>query len=120
MRLAGLRSDYAAIHASTRHWDTLRALLKERTSTYAQAARVVDLDPLPLVVLSRSVPADATTWSFQKMHAELAALSSRGVHRVVEGATHASLLHDPAHAWQTAAAIREVVEAARARGAVAP
>jgi pimeloyl-ACP methyl ester carboxylesterase len=109
------RAEYEAIYASARHWDTLRALLEARGATYAQAAQAGHLRDLPLIVLSRSVPADATTRSFQEMHAELAALSSRGVHRIVEGATHASLLHDPEHAGQTAAAIREVVEAARAR-----
>lgn len=44
---------------------------------------------------------------------ELAALSSESVHRVVEGATHGSLLYDQANAQVTSTAILEVVEAVR-------
>jgi pimeloyl-ACP methyl ester carboxylesterase len=44
---------------------------------------------------------------------ELAALSSDSVHRVVEGATHESLLDDQRDAQVTSAAIVEVVEAVR-------
>ena len=44
---------------------------------------------------------------------ELAALSSDSVHRVVEGATHESLLYERSDAQVTSAAIVEVVEAVR-------
>jgi pimeloyl-ACP methyl ester carboxylesterase len=44
---------------------------------------------------------------------ELAALSSDSVHRVVEGATHESLLYDQRDAQVTSMAILEVVEAVR-------
>ena len=44
---------------------------------------------------------------------ELAALSSDSVHRVVEGATHESLLYDQRDAQVTSIAILEVVEAVR-------
>jgi hypothetical protein len=43
----------------------------------------------------------------------LAALSSNSTHRVVEGATHVSVLYDPGDAQVASAAIVEVVEAAR-------
>jgi pimeloyl-ACP methyl ester carboxylesterase len=44
---------------------------------------------------------------------ELAALSSDSVHRVVEGATHESLLNDQRDAQATSMAVLEVVEAVR-------
>ena len=50
---------------------------------------------------------------FAGLHAELAALSSNSVHRVVAGASHASLVLEADHAAQTTAAIRDVVEAVR-------
>jgi hypothetical protein len=49
------------------------------------------------------------------MHRELAALSSRGSHRILAGTTHMSLATNRAHAAQVAEAIRELVEATRAQ-----
>ena len=48
-----------------------------------------------------------------ELQEEVAALSSDNVHRVVEGATHESLLYDQRYAQVTSAAIVEVVEAVR-------
>ena len=48
-----------------------------------------------------------------ELQEELAALSSDSVHRVVEGATHESLLNDQSDAQVTSMAILEVVEAVR-------
>jgi hypothetical protein len=46
------------------------------------------------------------------MNGELTKLSTRGVHRVVPGATHAQLLYKREHAQITIDAIRQVVQAA--------
>jgi hypothetical protein len=48
------------------------------------------------------------------MQDELAALSSESIHRVVEGATHVSLLYDKRDAKVSSAAIEQVVKAVRA------
>ena len=48
------------------------------------------------------------------MQDDLAALSSDRVHRVVDGATHVSLLYEKHDAQVTSAAIEQVVEAVRA------
>jgi hypothetical protein len=48
------------------------------------------------------------------MQDELAALSSDRIHRVVDGATHESLLYDKGDAQVTSAAIDQVVDAVRA------
>ena len=47
------------------------------------------------------------------MQDELAALSSDSIHRVVDGATHESLLYESRDAQVTSAAIEQVVEAVR-------
>jgi hypothetical protein len=45
------------------------------------------------------------------MQAELAAVSPDSIHRVVEGATHESVLYDKGDSKVTSAAIEQVVEA---------
>jgi hypothetical protein len=47
------------------------------------------------------------------MQDELAALSPESIHRVVEGATHESLLYDKDDSQVTSAAIEQVVDAVR-------
>jgi pimeloyl-ACP methyl ester carboxylesterase len=63
--------------------------------------------PLAVVTAGKSEP------SWLKLQDELATLSSNSVHRVVKGATHASLLYDRSDAQATSAAIVEVVAAVR-------
>lgn len=83
-----------------------------------RAVRPAGLDDIPLVALSHGQPqsipgmpdevnqAYETAW--QEMQGELAALSTRGRHQVVEGSGHA-IHHDRPDV--VVAAIREVVEA---------
>jgi hypothetical protein len=47
------------------------------------------------------------------MQDELVALSSERIHRVVDGATHESLLYDKRDSQVTSAAIEQVVDAVR-------
>ena len=47
------------------------------------------------------------------MQEELAALSTNSIHRVVEGATHESLLYEKGDSQASSAAIEQVIEAAR-------
>jgi pimeloyl-ACP methyl ester carboxylesterase len=63
--------------------------------------------PLVVVTAGESEP------SWLKLQDELATLSSISIHRVVKGATHASLLYDRSDAQATSAAIVEVVAAVR-------
>jgi hypothetical protein len=51
--------------------------------------------------------------SWLKLQDDLATLSSDSTHRVVEGATHTSLLYERRDAQATSAAIVEVVAAVR-------
>ena len=71
--------------------------------------RTGSLGDKPLVVIS----AGEQPSSWLEMQDELAALSSESIHRVVEGATHESLLYDKHDSQVTRAVILEVVEAVR-------
>jgi len=85
------------------------AVIESRTSPQVRQAR--DLGDRPLIVLSagQTVAQDPL---FYDLHEELAALSTRSVHRVEPGATHAAMVFDATHAEATIAAIEEVVRAA--------
>jgi hypothetical protein len=63
----------------------------------------------PLAVVSAGKQPQA----WLQLQEELATLSPNSTHRVVEGATHVSLLYDPDDARETSTSIVRVVEAAR-------
>jgi pimeloyl-ACP methyl ester carboxylesterase len=84
-------------------------VVEERT--FPQVRQTRDFGARPLVVLSagQTVAADPL---FFDLHEELAALSTEGSHRVVDGASHAGMVFDAVHAAATSAAIEEVVRRA--------
>jgi hypothetical protein len=59
------------------------------------------------------VTAGTSEPSWLKLQDDLATLSSNSMHRVVEGATHTSVMYDRSDAQATSAAIDEVVAAVR-------
>jgi hypothetical protein len=63
--------------------------------------------PLAVVTAGESEP------NWLKRQDDLATLSSNSIHRVVEGATHESLVYDRSDSQATSAAIVEVVSAVR-------
>jgi hypothetical protein len=63
----------------------------------------------PLAVVS----AGEQSPSWLEMQDELAALSPDSIHRVIEGATHESLLYDKGDSQVSSAAIEQVVDAVR-------
>jgi pimeloyl-ACP methyl ester carboxylesterase len=63
--------------------------------------------PLAVVTAGKSEP------SWLKRQDDLATISSNSMHRVVEGATHTSVVYERSDAQATSAAIVEVVEAVR-------
>jgi hypothetical protein len=74
----------------------------------------------PLVIVSATNgwvdpngPADESRRIFNAMQQELLTLSTDSTQVVVEGASHASLVMEQAHAAQTTDAIVQVVEAVR-------
>lgn len=81
------------------------------------AAALRSLADLPLVVLTAGT---GTRPGWDASQDALAALSTNSLHRVVDGATHASLTTDPEHAAVTAAGILDVVAAVRTGRPLAP
>lgn len=106
-----------AFFADTSHQSAAAAEMAVWEETITQARTTRPLGDLPLVVISAG---GIKTPSPQRrvlleLHGELAALSTRGSHRILAGTTHMSLATSRAHAAQVAEAIRELVEATRAR-----
>ncbi len=114
------REQYKADWSTTKHWDALQAQNNSIPLTDAAARNAGSLGNRPTIVLSASTayvkqgaPADESRRVWNELHAELAALSTNSLHRVVEGTTHASLTFNREHAHETSAAILQVVESVR-------
>ena len=103
------REQIEAFNSSTRQVSTTAEEFRATPEMTAQVRSAGSLDDKPLVVIT----AGEQSPSWLEMQDELAALSSDSIHRVVEGATHVSLLYDKGNAKVSSAAIEQVVEAVR-------
>jgi pimeloyl-ACP methyl ester carboxylesterase len=103
------RAQIAAFNSSTQQVSTTAKEFRATSETSAQVRGAGSLGETPLVVVS----AGEQPPSWLEMQDELATLSPNSIHRVVEGATHESLLYDKGDAQVTSAAIDQVVEAVR-------
>ena len=108
------RAEFAAFFASTALWDSLYAeQLVAMPTTDEQVRHTGSLGDRPLMIVNANMPADETRRVYNELQAELLVLSSNSVRRIVDGASHTSLVYNQQHAQQTSAAIRQVVEAVR-------
>jgi pimeloyl-ACP methyl ester carboxylesterase len=106
-----------AFYSSVQHGEATRDEVRAWESmTSPQVRAAGPLRDIPVAVLSATegTAADQRA-AWLPMQAELAALSSRGTHQVVEGATHVSLVTNREHAMIAVAAIRGVIHAAPSR-----
>src|SRR5215217_695339 len=103
------RAQIAALNSSTQQMVTTVQEFRATPETNAQVRGTGSLGDKPLAVIT----AGQQSPDWLKMQDELAALSSNSTHRVVEEATHESLLYDRGDAQVTSAAIEQVVEAGR-------
>lgn len=105
-----LRASFAA----TQDWDAQSAEFLASPDSAAQVGEIVTLGNIPLFVLSATQhgtpPEQEQLW--QVWQIELAKLSTNSIHRIVDGADHASFWRDPATAKTSSAAILDVVKAA--------
>ena len=108
------QAEYRAEFATTKFWDSIVATERNFPAINAQARGVSRLGNIPLMIVVGGA-SESRGVGFE-MQNELRALSTNSVQRVVNGATHTSLLHNPQHAQQTSAAILEIVEAVRRGG----
>jgi pimeloyl-ACP methyl ester carboxylesterase len=107
------------VQAGTATAGNLRSTIDEYlqgSASIQQAASLRDFTDKPLVVLTAGDGHDAT-WSAAQNH--LATLSTNSVHRVVDGATHETIVADQEHAATITQAILQVDSAVRSAGPVA-
>jgi pimeloyl-ACP methyl ester carboxylesterase len=92
--------------------DSIRSTIEEyvRPSAAEPAAALTDFDDKPLVVLTAGSGHDA---AFTEAQNRLATLSTNSAHRVVAGATHASLVSEQRDAAASTQAVLDVVSAVR-------
>jgi pimeloyl-ACP methyl ester carboxylesterase len=103
------RAQIEAFNSSTRQLSATAEEFRATPETMAEVRSTGTLGDKPLAVIS----AGEQSSSWLELQDELAALSSDSIHRVVEGATHESLLYESRDAQVTSAAILEVVEIVR-------
>ena len=103
------RAQIEAFNSSTQHVVTTVEEFRATPQTTAQVRGAATLGDKPLAVIT----AGEQSSGWLEMQDELAALSANSIHRVVDGATHESLLYDKGDAQVTSAAIFEVVEVVR-------
>jgi pimeloyl-ACP methyl ester carboxylesterase len=103
------RAQIEAFNSSTQQVVTTADEFRATPETNTQVSNMGNLGDKPLAVLS----AGEQSPSWLEMQAELAALSPDSIHRVVEGATHESLLYDKGDSKVTSAEIEQVVDAVR-------
>jgi pimeloyl-ACP methyl ester carboxylesterase len=109
------RAQVEAFNSSTQQLATAAEEFRLILQTSAQVRGTDGLGGKPLVVISagESSPGNFPASYWLKLQGELASLSSNSLHRVVEGATHTSLLYERSDSQASGAAIDEVVAAVR-------
>jgi pimeloyl-ACP methyl ester carboxylesterase len=103
------RVQIAALNPSTRQVITTAQEFRATPQSTAQAHSLRSLGDKPLAVLS----AGTQSSGWLKLQDDLTTLSPNSKHRVVEGATHTSVVYGRSDAQATSAAIVEVVGAVR-------
>jgi pimeloyl-ACP methyl ester carboxylesterase len=101
------RAQIAALNPSTRQVSTTAQEFRATPRSTTQARRLRSLGGKPLAVVS----AGTQSSGWLTLQDELATLSPNSMHRVVEGATHTSLVYERSDAQATSAAIVGVVHA---------
>ena len=103
------RAQINALSPSTRQVGTtaLEFRATPQSTTQTRSLRSLGNKPLAVVTAGISEP------DWLELQADLVTLSPNSTHRVVEGATHTSLMYERSDAQATGAAIVEVVAAVR-------
>ena len=107
------RAEYNASYNTVRFWQAQHIQHLSWQDTTFQVKATDGLGNLPLIVLSAGQPDDEIRQIWNDVNAGLALLSSRGIHRVIEGATHTGLVQNELYAGQTSSAIIDLVEVVR-------
>jgi pimeloyl-ACP methyl ester carboxylesterase len=107
------------VRASLATASNIRSTIDEylqANASMGQAASLSHFGDKPLVVLTAGSGSDATLIA---RHEDLATLSTNSVHRVIDGATHQTLIPDEEDSGATTQAILDVVSSVRSAGPLA-
>jgi pimeloyl-ACP methyl ester carboxylesterase len=99
-----------------RHWATILSLINSTSATYDEVRATGSLGNMPLVVISantawftKGAPADDARKTLNDLQNEIAGLSTNNSHRIIDGATHGSLVHNQNDARSVISAIEDVL-----------
>jgi pimeloyl-ACP methyl ester carboxylesterase len=105
-----------AFVSTPKHWATILNLINSTSATYAEVRATGSLGNMPLVVISantawltKGAPADDARKILNDLHSEIAGLSTNSSHRIVDAATHGSLVHKQDDAQAIISAIEDVL-----------
>ena len=101
----------ASFTATGRYWQSLNDQMEVVSTVFEEEHQVTTLGEIPLSVLNSSEPDDAVHQVWRQANGELAELSSTGSYRLIEGATHFSLVYRKADAQICINGILEVLDA---------
>jgi pimeloyl-ACP methyl ester carboxylesterase len=100
---------------SSRFFESLLAQGDAMPTVFQEERQVTSLGEIPLLVLLATEPDDAVRRVWNQANIEMAALSTHGSYRIVEGATHMSLVYREDDAQVCTNGILDVLVAARNR-----
>jgi pimeloyl-ACP methyl ester carboxylesterase len=105
-----------AFVSTPQHWATILNLINSTSSTYDEVRATESLGNMPLVVISantawltKGAPADDARKILNDLQSEIAGLSTNSSHRIIDGATHGSLVHNQHDAQAVINAIEAVL-----------
>jgi pimeloyl-ACP methyl ester carboxylesterase len=105
-----------AFDSTPRHWETILNLINSTSATYDEVRATGSLGNMPLVVISANTawftngaPADDARKILNDLQSEIAGLSTNSSHRIIDGATHGSLVHNQNDAQAVISAIEDVL-----------
>jgi pimeloyl-ACP methyl ester carboxylesterase len=105
-----------AFVSTPKHWATILNLINSTSATYDEVRATGLLGNIPLVVISantawftKGAPEDDARKILNELQSEIAGLSTNSSHRIIDGATHGSLVHDQNDAQAVISAIEDVL-----------
>jgi pimeloyl-ACP methyl ester carboxylesterase len=102
--------ELAALWSSPSYFHSQRAENLAAPLIFEQGQTLSDLDSLPLTVITADTYQPVSWAALQE---ELVTLSNNGIHEIISGATHASLIFNPDHAAAVSSLIIQMVDTVR-------
>ena len=103
----------ASFVVSSHHFQSLIAQGVSMPTVLQEEHEVTSLGDIPLLILVSTEPEDAVRKVWNQANIEMAGLSTNGTYRIVDGATHMSLVYRSADAQVCVNGILDVLDAVR-------